>query len=82
MAVGVQVVVRRQDVFAVSVSVYVAQPVGQAVWQGICVVVVGVLRQRRLGPGMVVVVKWRQRGTMHTLVNVGQRVFDVDVVAV
>jgi hypothetical protein len=54
---GLGLVVRRQDDFPVSVSVYVAHPVGQAVWHGISAVVVGVLRQRLLGPGMVVVVR-------------------------
>lgn len=44
MAVGVQVldVVARQDDLAVTVEVYVAHPVGHAVWQGILVVVVDV----------------------------------------
>jgi hypothetical protein len=46
--------------------------VGQTVWQGISVVMVGVLVHFLLGPGMVVVVRWRQRGTMQGLVKVGQ----------
>lgn len=47
--------VGRQDVDAVLVMVCVAQPFGQAVWQGRREVTVGVLEQRLLGPGMIVV---------------------------
>lgn len=45
----------RQDEEAASVLVNVAQPVGQAVWQGRKEVRTGVLGQRVLGPGIVVV---------------------------
>jgi len=80
---SVLLVVGRHDERAVTVVVSVpAQPVGQAVWQGIAVVMVGVLGQRLLGPGTVVYSMRRHKGTMQLVVKVGQAGLRVDVVAV
>lgn len=76
--------VGRQEVEAVLVEVCVAQPTGQAVWHGRREVLVGVVGQRLLVPGMIVVLRRKQSGTMQGLFgsNGGHLLFSTQDVAV
>lgn len=76
--------VGRQEVEAVLVVVCVGHPCGQAVWQGSSEVWVGVVGQRELVPGTMVVLKNKQSGMMHGFFgsNGAHFLFSTHVVAV